>query len=152
MITQQKLNALFRYNNGFLYWRKNGKIAGWYDNGYARVQILGKPYLIHRLVFLMFYGYMPKLIDHIDNDPSNNKIENLREATRHQNGTNAKTWSNNISGAKNVSWHKQCKKWRVRVSINKKMETIGLFDDFDLAELVAVEARNKFHGNFARHF
>ena len=95
---------------------------------------------------------MPKLIDHIDNDPSNNKIENLREATRHQNGTNAKTWSNNISGAKNVSWHKQCKKWRVRVSINKKMETIGLFDDFDLAELVAVEARNKFHGNFARHF
>jgi hypothetical protein len=39
----------------------------------------------------------------------------------------------------------------VRVKVNKKQKHIGVFEDIELADLVAQEARNKFHGAFARH-
>lgn len=151
MITQEKLNALFRYDNGFLYWRKNNKIAGWYDNGYTRVSIESKQYLLHRIVFMMFHGYMPEFIDHIDEDRSNNRIANLRAATKSQNNSNVTRNILSFSGVKGVDWHKPLNKWRVRVAVNNKSISVGYFDDLDLAELVAIEARNKYHGDFANH-
>ena len=95
---------------------------------------------------------MPKkLIDHIDNNRSNNKISNLREATYQTNNENYKTPKTNKSGIKNVSWYKSLNKWVVGISIKKTKQTIGYFDDLELAELVAVEARNKYRGEFANH-
>jgi hypothetical protein len=54
-------------------------------------------------------------------------------------------------GVKGVNWNKSNKQWRVRVQVNKKRIHIGDFKDLELAELVAIEARNKYHGNFAKH-
>ena len=62
----------------------------------------GKMYLTYRLIFLMEHGYMPKYVDHINGDPADNRIENLREATAMQNGTNRGKQTNNTSGYKNV--------------------------------------------------
>lgn len=98
----------------------------------------------------MFHGYLPKSVDHIDGDRTNNRIENLRSVTHAQNSLNRKTPTNNKSGFKNVYWDKMFKKWVVNLNVNKKKIIIGKFDDLELAGLVAEEARDKYHGEYAR--
>ena len=159
MITQKLLHTLFEYKDGELLWKIDrhsnkvkGKIVGYFSKTSKKgVRINGKSYLIHRLIFMMFYGYFPKEVDHIDNNPYNNKIENLREATRIQNQYNIRKPITNSSGFKNVSWNKKSQKWGVRIQFNKKAKHIGVFDDIELADLVAQEARDKYHGTFAKH-
>jgi hypothetical protein len=51
---------------------------------------------------------------------------------------------------KNVYFDKGCKKWIVQITVGQKRKVMGYFEDIELAELVAIEARNKFHGIFAR--
>ncbi len=156
--TQEQVKSLFNYKDGDLYWKKsltknhfelNKKAGSLRGNKYLRVFINKKSYANHRIIFLYHYGYLPKFIDHIDNNKLNNKIENLREATVQQNNCNTKLRKDNTSGIKGV--HKVQKKWLVRVQINNKRKIIGRFDDLELAELVAIEARNKYHKEFARH-
>ena len=160
MITQDEALQLFEYKDGEIYWRVDrgwnkttGKVAGGksISSGYRMCSINNKPEIVHRIIFIMHNGYLPEEIDHIDGNPLNNRIENLREANRKTNGQNRKMQINNTSGAKGVSWHKAAGKWNVRVKDNNKRRSFGLFDDFELAELVAIEARNKLHGKFANH-
>ena len=122
MLTQEKVLSLFEYKAGVLYWKIKpanntnvGDIAGHTKkDGYSIVAIKRKSYLVHRLIYLMHYGILPKEIDHIDTNPNNNKIENLRAATHAENISNSKRKSNNTSGARNVTWHKASKKWIVK--------------------------------------
>jgi len=154
-----EFNDYFEYKNGELYWKKStnsrivvGKKAGCITNhGYLTIKINKKPYLAHKIVYAIHYGYIPKLIDHIDGNKLNNKIENLREATIFENQRNRKIQLNNSSGVKNVYWHNKEKSWRVQLRFNNKLNYIGSFKDIELAELVAQEARSKYHGNFANH-
>jgi len=118
--------------------------------GHLRARIKGKNYLVHRLVFLMHHGYLPKQIDHIDGNPANNKIDNLREASQSQNMWNRNANTNSMSKIKGIKLH-QSGKYQVRVQVNKKSMYLGLYVDLELAELVAIEARNKFHGVYANH-
>ena len=82
-ITQDYVKQLFEYRDGELYWKvkysqrvKIGAKAGALDGDeYFRISINGKRYLNHRLIFLMHHGYLPEYLDHIDGNPSNNKIE-----------------------------------------------------------------------------
>lgn len=157
-ITPLKLHELFEYKDGNLYRKINrkaykaGSKAGSIDRyGYTSIRIEGKNYLAHRLIYLMHHGNMPKFIDHIDGDKTNNKIENLRPCELVQNSWNAKISVKNTSGVKNVMWHKRDCKWQVTVSIGGRQKHFGYYDDLDLAELVAIEARNKYHKQFARH-
>jgi hypothetical protein len=158
MITQEFLHELFEYCDGEMYWKNhkykklNGKKVGClYNTNYIYVKIKNKHYSLHRLIFLYHYGFLPKNVDHIDCNKSNNKIENLREATRSQNQFNRQLQKNNTSGIKNVSWCKNSNKWKVQLRINNKKKSIGCYHDIKLAELVAIEARNKYHGEFAKH-
>jgi len=66
------------------------------------------------LIFLYHHGYLPKFVDHIDGNKKNNRIENLREATKSQNAMNQKVSTRNTSGIKGVMWHKRDKKWFVQ--------------------------------------
>ena len=161
MITQEYLKEILIYNKeaGIFTWKVNhtrksriGDIAGTLNKNYIEIQINKKKYRAHRLAWLYEYGSFPKHnIDHIDGNPSNNKISNLREANQSQNGMNKKLHKNNNSGIKGVGWHKASKKWRARITINRIQHNLGLFDDKELAELVVMEARNKYHGKFARN-
>lgn len=159
ILTQDYLHEIFEYRGGVLYWKINksqklkiGDIAGCSDGlGYFHTMIDGKNYKNHRIIFLMFHGYLPKCIDHIDNNRSNNCIENLREATRSQNCQNSKKSIRNKSGVKNVHWNKQTQKWQVILMINGKNKNFGYFEDLIVAESVAQETRNKYHGVYARH-
>lgn len=149
---QTTIQSLFEDKDGGLYWRKTGKKAGTlHRTKYIQVGIDGKSYNAHRLMFMLHYGWVPEVIDHIDGNRSNNKIENLRPATWTQNLQNMKLRPNNKSGCKNVSWSSAKQKWAVQLSINGRQRNLGRFDDLELADLVATEARNKYHGAFARH-
>jgi hypothetical protein len=159
IITQEYLREIFDYKDGNLYWKKPkrsdllGKIAGGIDptTKYFNVKIDNKKYKNHRLIFLYHYGFLPKCLDHIDGNPQNNCIENLRKATYLQNSYNTKLPSTNKSGVKGVCWDKIRKKWVARVSFQYKEHFIGHFDKLDKAKVAIIEARNKLHGEFARH-
>jgi hypothetical protein len=158
-MTKDYLNQLFRYENGKLFWQIKiakkiniGDKAGYLTKqGYLSVAINKKTYRLHRLIFLHQKGYLPKILDHINGIKTDNRIENLRPATCEQNTQNAKTRKDNTSGSKGVRWHEHAKKWAVRIKANKKTFHFGYFKDLELADLVAQEARDKYHKEFARH-
>lgn len=120
-------------------------------HGYRRVNFDNKKFYTHQIIYLMEHGYIPEYIDHIDGNGLNNNISNLRACTKAQNAHNSKIPSHNKSGVKNVEWSKQKQKWHCLMRVSKKVIHIGFFEDLELAELVAFEAREKFHGKFANH-
>jgi len=84
---------------------------------------------LHRLIFLYHFGRWPtNQIDHIDGNPKNNCIENLREATNSQNNHNKAKPINNTSGYKGVSYCKAAKKWETYITIDRKRKYLGLFE------------------------
>jgi hypothetical protein len=90
------LHKYFDYKDGKLY-RKNGNLAGnILKSGYGLVSVKGKRFGIHRVIYAMHHGFMPEIVDHIDGNPSNNNIQNLRSATKSQNGMNQKLSAKNI--------------------------------------------------------
>lgn len=157
-ITQDLVVSLFEYKDGELFYKvtrghlKHGSIAGTIrKDGRKHVIINGKHYMNHRVIFLMFNGYLPEFVDHINNDPTDNRIENLRQCTRTENSWNKRIQHNSTTKIKGVSWHKQSKKWGARITVNGKRMELGRFNDIELAELVVIEGRNKYHKEFARH-
>ena len=157
IITKDYLHQLFEYREGRLYWKiqrtnktKIGMLVGSFAE-YNTVCLNRKKVGVHRIIFMMFHGYMPDFIDHIDGNKLNNKIENLRSATNIQNQQNAKLSVKNTSGYKNVCWAKRFNKWKISLLINKKQVVIGYTSNLELAGLIAKEARIKHFGEFARH-
>lgn len=130
---------------------KKGVRFGSYDNGYLRAKINGKSYLVHRVAFLMHYGYLPETIDHINGIRDDNRISNIRPSTNGQNSMNHPTRSDNKSGIKGVHFNKEFKKWCAYISINNKRIHLGYFKYIDDAESAVKEARIKYHGEFANH-
>lgn len=157
-ITQDLVKHLFHYENGVLYWKnptatkiKKGTVAGRLSKrGYWDININYKKYKNHRVIFLFHHGYLPPIVDHIDGNPLNNKIENLRPATHNENLHNAKLSTRNTSGVKGVSWDKRENKWRATLNVNGVVKRLGRFKDLELAELVITEARLKYHKEFSR--
>ncbi len=130
------------YEDGKLYWigmgRTNG--AGWEDpEGYNHIRLNGKLYLEHRLIYLLHHRYLPDLIDHIDRNPRNNRIENLREACKKVNAINSGLPVNNKSGVKGVSWHKAGNKWTAQIKDDGVKIHLGSYEKLQ----DAVEARLK---------
>ena len=154
MVAQDRLKKLFTYADGQLICNKTGCVRVptpiTKHHRYHRLVVDGKAYALHRLIYVYHYGIAPRVIDHIDNDRANNRIENLREATQQQNCLNRVRHSNNKSGHKNVHWQANCNKWAVTMTINCNRKNFGVFEDLELAAFVAAEARDKYHGTFAR--
>ena len=145
---------LLEYSNGELYWNENapikvrGKRAGFVNaKGYSKIELNGKKYGAHQIVFAMHHGYIPHCIDHINGIKNDNRIENLRSATKAQNGYNRSS----TRGCKNVTYRHDTKNWRVTLRLNNRVCSFGSYKDKELAELVACEARAKYHGEFANH-
>lgn len=152
-----RFHELFAYKNGGLIRKvgvsrmKKGSVASTIDGRYKRVSVDGKRYPEHQVIYMMHYGYFPEQIDHVNGDSFDNSIFNLRPANNVTNGQNKKLMKSNKSGIKNVFWVSQAKKWRVAIRFNGKQKCIGQYKDLELAELVAIMAREKYHGVFANH-
>jgi len=159
MINQAQTKELFEYRNGILFWKVSpnkkiriGLIAGYLGKyGYVNVGFNRSSYRAHRIIFLMHYGYLPKYLDHINGNRSDNRIENLRKCNASENSRNAKLFKTNTSGVKGLWFDKLNNKWKVELRLNSVKLSFGRYSDFELAELVAIEARNKYHGEFANH-
>jgi hypothetical protein len=135
----------FECKDGVLYWKSNGKKAGWTDeNGYQRVQFNNKAYRAHRIIFLMHHGYMPDFIDHIDKNPANNEIENLRAADKSLNRKNCKVNKNSISGIRGVHWNKKVQKYQVMFKVKNKYKSFGYYFDVDYAKFIAETMFHKY--------
>src|SRR5690606_28968194 len=123
MLTHERLTALFDYDplTGVFLRRidsgraRAGSTAGYRrSDGYIKVFAENRQWLAHRLAWFYVHGRPPQSgIDHIDGNPSNNRIANLREATQSQNNANAKRPRHNTSGFKGVS--KSRGKWQAVV-------------------------------------
>lgn len=157
-LSRDLLREFFEYHDGLLFWKiarphvKVGQKAGQLgDRGYWRITINNRMYRAHRIIFLFHHGFLPNEIDHIDGNKQNNRIENLRPATRSQNLANKGLSNKNTSGAKNVSWCKERNKWEVQMYVNKKKIYVGRFDDLETAKAAATEFRIKNLREFANH-
>jgi len=147
-MTHSEAKELFTYSNGNLFWTKTGKVAGSLKrNGYKLVKHKGVFRGAHRIIFFLHHGFFPEMVDHIDGNVSNNSIENLRAATRNQNGMNSKQYASNTSGYRNV--YKNKHSFTVRLKVDGKLQNFGNYKDIEFADLVAEEARAKFYGQFA---
>ncbi len=158
MITQQELLERFEYRDGDLYlkygvWGHSvgQKIGSLDKRGYIKTTYKKKPHLVHRLIFMMHHGFFPLQVDHVNNDRTDNRIENLRAATPSENLRNRPMSKSNKSGVKNVHWLAKNKQWIVNLTVDRKRLFIGGFKDLEAADLVAQLAREKYHGEFARH-
>lgn len=131
-------------------WRA-GSIAGTLNEyGYIQIYFLGKIYKAHRLAWAIQFGYFPlNDLDHIDGNRSNNKLENLREATRSENLQNTKPRINNTSGFKGVTQSSRNPNiWTAHINHSGKKWHLGSFSNPEDAYKAYCEASLKYHGEF----
>jgi hypothetical protein len=151
------LKSILEYRDGSLYHKQNrgkaraGEIAGSLSKHYWVLRIDGKNYYAHRIVFLMNHGWCPEVIDHINGDKLDNRIENLRPASASQNTWNSPARKNNSHGAKNLTFDKRSNFWYVKFWVNGRRKNFGCFKDKSLAIEFAELARDMLYGQFARH-
>ena len=153
-IDSTKLRELLEYNSntGIFTWKikpcKNKSIgteAGSIGSGYRIIKVLKRSYQAHRLAWLYSYGEMPsKMIDHINGNPLDNRIVNLREATNYENSQNIyKPQTNNTSGFLGVTLKKN--KWRAKITVKGKMLSLGYYTSPEDAHKAYLEAKRKYH-------
>lgn len=106
---------------------------------------------MHRMIWEAFYGPIPDgmEIDHIDRNPSNNAVHNLRLATREQNARNNSGHRNSGSKHSGVSFYKRQNKWTATIRVKRKLVHLGYFDTEQQAAEKRLQAEKVFFGEFA---
>lgn len=172
--TPEQLRQLLRYEpeTGKLFWSPRPiemfatkrAYGAWHSNfcdkeafaaphskGYRFGTLLGRCFLAHRVIWAMYYGEWPKEeIDHINCNKEDNRISNLRSASRLQNMRNVRVKSSNRCGFKGVTFHAETGKWRARINQSRTSISLGLFDTPEAAHSAYCLAAEKQNGEFAR--
>jgi hypothetical protein len=134
VITQEIVKELFDYHpDGYLVNKvTRGRVARAGKRtckeevkNYRQVRLFGKSLREHVLIFLYHHGYLPKLIDHIDGNRFNNKIENLQPISHKENIR--KTTRGAFYG---VRYHSGSGKWRAKITVDDKSKHLGCFNCF----------------------
>lgn len=149
-----KMKEYLEYNSdtGFFYWKKNkisakaGTKAGTIKkNKYKEIRFNMIKYQYHRLAWLFYYNEYPMLsIDHIDGDPSNNKINNLRTASHKQNMQN-RTKASISSKTGFLGVVPKGSKFIAQISNNYKVIKIGIFESPELAHTAYLNKKREIH-------
>lgn len=153
--TQSQVKEIFHYDpeTGCLYFKtKIGlRLAGSVGSrGRVYVSVSGVRYHAHHLVWLYFYGELPaNVIDHIDHNPTNNRIENLRDVRQKMNMRNCKMYSTNTTGVTGVHWNKLREIWTSSITVDREALYLGSFDSLLDAACArkAAEIEHGFHPN-----
>lgn len=117
-------------------------------DGYRRIKYKRRQYLAHRLVWFYVNGVWPQGdIDHINRSRSDNRISNLREATRSQNVFNSDN-SRNTSGFRGVHYAKKQGNWIAQIKVDGKGMHLGSFDTPEQASLAYQKAAGEHFFDF----
>lgn len=157
LIAIDELRMLLRpdFEQGRLYWISSprrsvsaGSEAGTPLDGYVVVQILGRSYRAHRLIWALKHGRWPAgQIDHLNGVRSDNRIANLREVTTSENMQNRAEPRKgpHSSGLLGVSWHKGRQKWEAYICINGRRHHLGRFVEKEHAHHAYLSAKQRLH-------
>lgn len=134
---------------------RKGKIAGSMTScGYWQIRLNKICYRAHRLAWFVTYGEWPDdEIDHINGNPLDNRIENLRIVDRAGNSQNRwKAHRDNLScGLLGVTWNKQHQRWQAKIVANKVRHHLGYFSDPEPAHEAYMKAKQRLHINGGGH-
>jgi len=167
-ITPDIIRTLLDYdpNTGKLYWKRrpgkrtfNTRYAG--TEALAFVDVCGHKkgrihdigFQAHRVVWAHVHGAWPtEQIDHINGDPADNRIDNLRDVPHILNHYNTKRHRSNTSGHQGVAWNKRVGKWMAYVGGAKQRQYLGHYANKDdaIAARVAAESKLGYHANHGR--
>ena len=119
-------------------------LGGVVPQGYRKIGLFGLYFSEHRLAWFYHYGEWPKnYIDHINGLKADNRIGNLRDVTKKQNGENRHSLSGK-SGVRGVCWASKQGAWKAYVRHDSKLYQFGFFKEKSDAEAAAKAARDKF--------
>ena len=142
MVPRAELEELFEYRDGTLY----GKEVGWRRKA-SNSRVMGRPlgspmgsghlilkfkdkrgkkhsFLVHRVVYMMHHGCLPEMLDHINRDPADNRIDNLRPATKSLNSQNRGAQSNTKWGVRGI-YQDKYGGYNVHIQISGKRKSLG---------------------------
>lgn len=127
--------------------RHNGRVAGTTNSeGYTIIRVNGRAFHAHRLAWFFFYGEVPQGgLDHINRNPLDNRIANLRLATVSQNRANARARGKCLRGVK----PKKSGKFEARIKKHGKCIYLGVYDTEQDAHAAYMSAAQVLHGEFA---
>jgi hypothetical protein len=134
------------------WWNKrfSGKPAFNYEaDGYLNGTLFYKKFRAHRVIWLMLFNETPEVVDHINGDGLDNRLENLRGVSKKENSRNQRRPRHNTSGTVGVYWNIGCKKWVALIRKNGELIHLGVFTCKEEAIRVRKEAeiRLGFHKN-----
>lgn len=132
-----------------------GKPALATDNGqgYASGKCLGKTLKAHRVIWAIVHGAWPDgEIDHINGDPMDNRLCNLRCVSHGENMRNQKRRADNSSGVAGVYLVPGYSRWRAQIKLHGKRFHLGYFATFEEAASAKAEAEERagYHENHGR--
>lgn len=163
MTPRKELSVLYEYivdtyyyEDGFLYLKKplrngrKGKIKGYINsNGYRVMSLKNIGYYYHRVIYCYFNKNVPDMLDHINLDKNDNRIENLRHSDSSKNTMN----KNKYAGAglyKGVSFHKKHKRFIAHIGFNNKLIHIGYYNTEKEAAIAYNKKAKELYGDHAR--
>ena len=130
---------------------KGEEVGSLLNSGYRHFsrRVDGKrlSYSSHRVGWFISYGVFPKTLDHINNIPSDNRLENLREATLSQNGGNSSIRKDNTSGAKGVFLRGG--RYLAHIYFKGSDKHLGTFETLEEAAIAYDEAAIEQWGEYA---
>lgn len=106
--------------------------------------------MLHNYIWIIHNGDIPKgkFIDHIDRNPANCRLLNLRLCDKSTNAINSGLKANNKTGITGVCWDNRVNKWRAYINFNGKRKELGLYKDKEDAIKARKEAEIIYHKEF----
>lgn len=155
LLWKKRASELFKTDRDMAAW--NTRYAGQRAfgtigrSGYFQGAIFGRVYKAHRVIWLLHTGAWPTLeIDHINGDKLDNRIRNLREASRAENCRNKGITRANTSGFKGVYWDRSRLKWAAVIRDREgKQINLGAFSSPETAHAAYCEVSAIYHGEFS---
>ena len=155
-LVMERLRSALDYDpdTGFFRWKESrgrvsaGQVAGCArkGSGYVRIGVDGEMYLAHRIAILFSTGHWPKSqVDHIDGDPTNNRLSNLRECTQRENAQNVGLPKSNTTGHPGVTFDASRGKYMAQIQKDGRRYGLGRFDTATAAETAYLNAKRELH-------